>query len=43
MVAFLGQVYRWGGTSWDHSWTPELIDSLKAYRAVQVKFLIASL
>jgi hypothetical protein len=42
MVAFLGQVYTWGRRySRDSYTTPHLIDSLKAYRAVQVRFLIA--
>jgi hypothetical protein len=32
-------VYTWGYTT--SSCTPELIDSLKAYRAIQVRILIA--
>ena len=34
VVVFLGQVYTWGG---QNSYTPLLIDSLKAYCAIQVK------
>jgi hypothetical protein len=41
VVVFLGQVYRWGGNFLGYFRTPLLIDSLKAYRAVQVRFLIA--
>jgi hypothetical protein len=41
VVVFLGQVYTWGLNITASSGTPVLIDSLKAYRAVQVRFLIA--
>jgi hypothetical protein len=41
VVVFLGHVYRWGKSYSGDSYTPVLIDSLKAYRAVQVRFLIA--
>jgi hypothetical protein len=41
VVVFLGQVYTWGQSYSGDSYTPVLIDSLKAYRDVQVKYLIA--
>jgi hypothetical protein len=41
VVVFLGQVYTWGRNFTASSGTPVLIDNLKAYRAVQVRFLIA--
>ena len=40
MVGFLGQVYTWRGNNQALSWTPQLIDSLKAYRAVHVRFKV---
>ena len=41
MVVFIGQVYTWGRNFTASFGTPVLIDSLKAYRAVHVRFLIA--
>jgi hypothetical protein len=41
VVVSLGQVYTWGRSYSGDSCTPVLIDSLEAYRAVQVRFLIA--
>jgi hypothetical protein len=39
VVIFLGQVYTWGRSYSGDSYTPVLLDSLEAYRAVQVRFL----
>jgi hypothetical protein len=41
VVVFLGQVYTWGRSFRVSSRTPVLIDRLKSYRAVQVRFLVA--